>query len=1032
MKPARILLLVIAFPASLIVLSNRPQESHNSKITPKSPPLTMATSETTSQAAKARLVNAYGKLPLSFEVNQGQTDRRVKFLSRGHGYTLFLTPTEAVLALSKSHGQAEPKDPIKARVFEREKIITTALRIKLVGGNPHARLAGMEELPGRSNYFIGNDPKKWRTNVPSYAKVRYRNVYAGVDVVYYGNQRQLEHDFIVAPGADPRAITMAIAGAKKVSIDAQGELVLTSAGGEVHLRKPVIYQRAGGVQYEIAGGYKLKRENRVGFELGEYDVRLPLVIDPVLAYSTYLGGSDVDRASGIAVDSAGNAYVTGQTVSTNFPTTPGGFQTSLTPGGFFDGFVTKVNSTGTVLLYSTYFGGSGQDEPNGIAVDSAGNAYMTGFTGSSNFPTTPGAFQTSFGGGDAFVTKLNSAGTALLYSTYLGPGEVVGFGIAVDSAGSAYVTGHTNSPNFPTTSGAFQTSLAGPESTFVTKLNSTGTALLYSTYLGGVGAQGNDAGQGIAVDTLGNAYVVGSTSSPNFPITPGAFQTSFSGGFSDAFVTELNSTGTALVYSTYLGGNAVDFGFGIAVDSAGNAYVTGSTDSSNFPTTPGAFQACCGGGFNAFVTKLNSTGTALLYSTYLFGSGPGAVNPRGISVDSAGDAYVVGFTSLTTFPRTPDAMQITYGGGFADAFVTKLNPTGTALLYSTYLGGSGGDEALGIAVDSAGNAYVAGFTTSTDFPATPGALQTTYGGGIQDAFLAKISFNLPPVAVVIGAPSGPVECANHSGALVTLDGSASHDPDGDTLTFAWTEDSNPVGGNTPTLTVTVPLGTHTFALTVTDPGGLSNTATTQVTAQDTTPPTLMLSTANITVTLPTASASGASVSLAGIASAMDVCDPNPAITNNAPSLFPIGLTTVTFTATDHSGNSAQKTMKVNVVYNFTGYFTPLLNAGSALFKSGRTVPVKFQLTPADGSFVTNAIANIQVFQVLNTPTGTVDETVNTLASGSSDTGTLFKYDYSSNQYIYNLSTANYASGTYLLRTTLNDGTTHDVQFSIKW
>ena len=710
--------------------------------------------------AQARILDSYGKLPLSFEVNHGQTDVRVKFLSRTSGYTLFLTGDEAVLALS---GKTASPDKAKvAGVAHNLHSVPAApkaggvLRMKLRNANPEAKVTGVNELAGTSNYFIGNDPAKWRTNVPTYAKVKYEEIYSGIDLVYYGNQRQLEYDFVVAPGADPSRIKFDVHGAKRIRRDAQGDLVLTMGEGEIRWHKPTVYQEKDGVRQLVAARYAITDKNRVGFAVAEYDSGRALYIDPLI-YSTYLGGSGRDVGFGVAVDSAGNAYVTGVTASTNFPITPGAFQTTSTGE---DAFVTKLNSTGSALVYSTYLGGSGLNSGGPIAVDSAGNAYVAGITDSTDFPITPGAFQTVCNqcagvNWDGFVTKLNPSGSALVYSTYLGGSGVDQInGIAVDGSGDAYVAGVTSSTNFPTTPGAFQPNCAGvcnidnPDA-FVTELNSTGSALVYSTYLGG---SGEDSGTGIAVDSAGDAYVNGFTCSTDFPVTPGAFQTTYNssscvnlGG--NAFVTKLNSTGSALVYSTYLGGSGEDSGTGIAVDSAGDAYVTGSTTSTNFPTM-NPLQPANGGGYDAFVIKLNSTGSALVYSTYLGGSG--SDSGTGIAVDSAGNAYVTGGTSSTNFP-TFDPLQPANGGG-GDAFVSKLNPSGSALVYSTYLGGSGGDNGFGIAVDSAGNAYVTGITESTDFP-TMNPFQPTYGGGnsggIGDAFVSKIA---KPSAVVSLAP----------------------------------------------------------------------------------------------------------------------------------------------------------------------------------------------------------------------------------------------------------------------------------------
>ncbi len=628
-------------------------------------PITSAKSD--AAAGRVQVSEAYGKVPLSFEANRGQTDEQVKFLARGSRSTLFLTSSEAVLVFATREQPAQGRlHRARLRRAEDGQVTQTVLRMNLVGASPKPRLVGMEELPGKANYFIGNDPGKWRTNVPTFAKVHYENLYPGIDLIYYGNQGQLEYDLVVRPGADPKEITLGFQGAEKLKLDNQGDLLLHTATGTIRQRKPFIYQEIDGARREIAGGYLLKGAHRLGFQIAAYDRSRPLVIDPALFYSTYLGGSDNDVGLGIAVDSSGNAYVTGYTISTDFPTTAGAFQPSSPAPLTVHAFVTKLDPTGSALVYSTYLGGSVGDEGLGIAVDTLGNAYVTGITSSLDFPTTAGAFETTNVGGAAFVTKLDPSGSALVYSTYLGgSGDEVGRGIAVDTSGNAYVTGATFSTDFPTTAGALQrTSGGGPagcgSSTwdgFVTKLDPTGSALVYSTYLGGSDVE---EGIGIALDALGNAYVTGETFSSNFPTTAGALQTSYGGGNGDAFVTKLNPTGSALGYSTYLGGGESDVAFGIAVDASGNAYVAGRTASANFPTTAGTFQP-------------------------------------------------------------------TFAGGTTDAFVAKLDATGSALVYSTYLGGSDDDEGLAIAIDAlpSPNAYVTGLTVSTDFPTTAGAFQPT-------------------------------------------------------------------------------------------------------------------------------------------------------------------------------------------------------------------------------------------------------------------------------------------------------------------
>jgi hypothetical protein len=446
----------------------------------------------------------------ALEANQGQTDTQVNFLARGPGYALFLTPSEAVLGLQKpAAAGASPGAAAPAPGGD-------VLRMQLVGAAATPQVVGLDQLPGTSNYFLGNDPAQWHTDIPNYARVEYQGVYPGVDLAYYGNQRQLEYDFVVAPGATPGVVRLSFQGTEGMALDAQGDLVLHTVGGDVVEHAPVLYQESGGVRQPVWGRYVLEGGGQVGFAVGAYDASRPLVIDPVLSYSTYLGGTGLDNGSGIAVNSSGNAYVTGYTTSTDFPTTAGAFQT--TSPADYNAFVARLNATGTGLVYSTYLGGSGLDQSFAIAVNSSGEAYVTGETESTDFPTTPGAFQTTSRGGvggDAFVSKLNATGTALVYSTYLGgSGSEVGYGIAVDSSGDAYVTGYTDSSDFPITPGAFQTTSAGGPDVFVAKLNGSGTGLVYSTYLGG---SGNDQGFGIAVDSAGNAYVTGAASSTDFP-----------------------------------------------------------------------------------------------------------------------------------------------------------------------------------------------------------------------------------------------------------------------------------------------------------------------------------------------------------------------------------------------------------------------------------------------------------------------------------------------------------------------------------
>jgi hypothetical protein len=688
---------------------------------------------------------SYGKLPLSFEANEGQQDQAVKFLSRGSGYNLFLTNHEAVLVLTKSEkpAPAAAKKATHAALTQKKpKRQSSVLRTQLVAANPAAKVTGEEELAGKINYLIGKDPSKWRTGVSTYAKVRYEQVYPGIDLVYYGNQRQLEYDFVVGAGADPARIRLKLAGARKMYVDGQGQLMVQTAGGGVRWNRPEIYQEVDGQHRSVQGKYVLGAGHELGFAVAAYDMAKPLIIDPTLVYSTYLGGSASDEDGGIAVDSSGNAYIAGCTQSSDFPTTAGAFQTTY--GGGEDIFVTEINPTGSGLVYSTYIGGSAGDEGKAIAVDTSGNAYVTGMTFSDDFPTTPGAFQPTtpyFHSYHAFVTALNPTGAGL-YSTYLG-GDYLDFaaGIAVDTSGHAYVIGTTGSTDFPTTVGAFQRTYGGGNyDAFLTVFNSTGTGLIYSTYLGG---SGYEEGEGIAVDTSGHAYITGITDSSDFATTAGALQTTYISLYANVFVAEFNPTGSDLVFSTYLGAGTYAEGKCIALDTSGNAYVSGLAES-GFPVTAGAFQTTFSGGcYDAFITELNPTGSGLLYSTYLGGIDLDQV--RGIAVDTSGNAYVSGFTRSSDFPITEGAFQTILGG--EDAFVTEINPSGTGLVYSTFLGGSSSDQGFGMAVDTSGNFYVTGFAQSSDFPTTAGAFQTTIGGPVS-AFVAKFSTGSTPPLVL--------------------------------------------------------------------------------------------------------------------------------------------------------------------------------------------------------------------------------------------------------------------------------------------
>jgi hypothetical protein len=668
---------------------------------------------------------SYWRLPLRFEANQGQTDSRVKFVSRGLGYNLFLTQEEAVFSLESGEALLF-KGNSQSRSHSQTNRRTTVFSIQFMGSNSSVQPKGVEELPIKTSYLIGNDPLNWRRDIPTYAKVEAKELYSDIDLLYYGKQRQLEFDFVVRPGGDYKSIRMKFKNVHELRKDSEGNLALSVDGGKVLLEKPIIYQLVSGKKHHIPGCYVLQTKKMVGFQVASYDPKIPLVIDPVLNYSTYLGGSSDDFGNGIAVDTFGNAYIIGSTSSNDYP------MENPIQGGrvdLNDVFISKFNSDGSSLVYSTYLGGDSEDFGNDIALDSSGNAYITGSTQSTDFPTTGSAFQTSPSSLiDAFVAKINSDGSSLVYSTYLGGagGDDRGNGIAIDSSGDAYVTGLTQSSSFPTQD-PLQPVRGSAQDAFITKLNSDGSALVYSTYLGG---DNNDFGNDIAVDSSNNVYVVGTTLSNNFPrqdpLQP------VRGSIQDAFITKLNSDGSALVYSTYLGGNSDDFGNGIAVDSLGNSYVTGATQSTDFPTQD-PLQTTLLSIQDAFVTKLNADGSALIYSTYLGGDDIDLGND--IAVDTSGNAYITGTTQSNDFP-TEDAFQ-SARSSLRDAFVGKINPSGEAILYSTYIGGASDDLSNSIAMDTAGNAYIAGTTASVDFPVTTGAFEETQQGA-QDAFVSKL------------------------------------------------------------------------------------------------------------------------------------------------------------------------------------------------------------------------------------------------------------------------------------------------------
>lgn len=727
-----------------------------------------AQSRALSPEQRARVHAQLEALPLAFEANQGQLDPQVKYMARGNGYTVFLTPKDTVFAVrSSSHASpasAQGKFAGSARKTVRgaDQETTSAVFMKLVGANPQPQIVAGRELPGYTNYYIGNDRSKWQTGVKQYAGVSYRDIYPGVNMAFHGQQRQLEFDFIVAPGAKSDSIAMGFTGEKKLATDNSGNLILSAGAGDVVLHKPVAYQERDGKRELVDVGFQVKNRHEVAFALGGYDHSRELVIDPSLSYAMFLGGSAEDEAFSIAVDGSGNAYVAGQTASPNFPSHSGTVSTS----GGFDAFVTRIGA-GPAPDFTTLIGGSGTEVALSVAVNSTG-VYVVGNTSSTTFASTTNIGPR--GGQDVFVAKLNSSTGAASYLTRIGgTGTDSGNGIAVDASGNAYIGGETTSSDFPAVN-PIQSANNSGDTGWVAELNAAGTALTYSTYLGG---STGDLVTGIALDSSNNAYVTGITVSVDFPVTTGAFQTTQNGG-DDAFVTEVKSDGSALVYSTLLGGSGSDDALGIAVDAAGEAYVTGNTNSADFPTANAA-QASNGGGNDVFVTKFSSDGSGLMFSTYYGGTLD--ETGTGIALDSFGDAYVTGRTASSNLSVPGSPFQGSLSGS-SDAFILELSNTGFAV-YASFLGGTGnensiqGNPALGavgaVAVDSSSNAYLAGATNSTTgFPVTSAfTCCGANGGGLADGFVAKVG-SAPADFSVAASPATISTTSGQTTAAITV------------------------------------------------------------------------------------------------------------------------------------------------------------------------------------------------------------------------------------------------------------------------
>ncbi|OGL47626.1 MAG: hypothetical protein A2161_11625 [Candidatus Schekmanbacteria bacterium RBG_13_48_7] len=738
-----------------------------------------------------RSILAYGDIPLYFIPNKGQVDSRIKYYAFTPKYTIWITGSELVFDAAARRQENPEKYNREICVLEFENL------------NSACEILPDQMTGHRVNFLIGQDESRWQTDILTSRAVLYTNLYDSVDLKIYGNEKQIEYDFIVKPGGNVENIGFNYSNVKSTTIDSMGNLVITTNTSQLMHRKPRCYQVINGDIREIDGKYLLKRNNEYGFSVSDYNKSYPLVIDPiVLAYSTYIGGANVDISNAVDVDSSKSAYITGRTFGTDF-SLQNPFQPTYA-NDMGDGFVSKFNAAGTALVYSTYLGGDGSDICNGIAVDSSGNAIITGTTDSTDFPLKSPFQGVLNGDKDVFVTKLNAAGNNLLYSTYFG-GLMIDDGqdIDVDSSGNAYITGTTSSNNFPTRTAYQGSFIAAVGMVFLAKFNSTGTPV-YSTYFGGTVY---DSGYGVAVDSSGNAYITGTANSNNFP-TFHAYQLSRVRR-SEAFVTKFNSAGSGLLYSTYLGGSMADMGIGIAVDNLNNCYITGSTKSVDFPVKT-AYQPVAAGNDEGFISGFNASGD-LIYSTYYGGTG----NDQGMNLttDSLGNLFITGFTDSSDFPVI-DAYQATYGGG-TDAFIVKVSAGTFGLLYSTFLGGSGEEKGYGVAVDGTGDVYITGKTASSNFP-VHSAFQATFGN-VEDGFLTKLTLAGPTPTITPTPTMTPPPTSTFTGTpTITPTMTATLIPSiTPTLTSTSTSSPTMTGTTIPTNTMTgTPTRTATFTPTL--------------------------------------------------------------------------------------------------------------------------------------------------------------------------------------------------------------------------
>jgi hypothetical protein len=767
--------------------------------------------------------SSFASLPVEFEENQGQHDPAIRYLARARGYQMYLTSDGPVIVFSRS----KPSDDVKR----------SAIQMRFGGANETPELVGQERSEHKTNYFVGDHPSDYRTDIPNYARVLYRQVYPGIDVAFYGRNGAVEYDLLLRPGADPGRIEMDFAGAEKLELDASGDLLIHTGAGVLTQHRPAVFQERDGAREAVAADYRVVDGNKVRLQVASYDPGRTLTVDPILSYSTYIGSFNGGSSDlrGVAVDPAGNAYVVGTTAATDWPVASA-YQSSR--AGANDIVVAKINPQGTGLVYSTYLGGrNSNSSANAISIDASGNAYIAGTTTSNSYPTTKNVFSGAINGGGAVVTKLNAAGNGLVFSTYLKNAGGTPYGVASDSSGNVVVAGTTRSGTLTTTSGALQTTTGATTTGFISKLSPTGSALVFSTYLGG---SVNDNVNGLALDPSGNIYVTGDTASNNFPVTAGAFQSTTPGPH-PAFVAKINPTGTTMLYGTFLGGNSFDMGLAIAVDAGGRAFVTGNTESVDFPIRNGRGWGVSNPNFSvSFISVLNADGAGLYWST-LFG-GNGCLTSTvtsctyygwmdrgmGIAVDSSGtNVYAVGFLSSIEGVNLYDPIQSVLNGS-SDAFVVHLQqdaltPNLFNTRYATRLGGTSGDVANAVAIDGQGNVYVVGGNNagsangglSGDFPTTKGAYRVSWTQG-PETFVFKLSTLNSPVTLAGDCPATPGDPARlRASTALNATGNVTFKDTSTTLATV------PIAAGVAAWSGSLPAGVHAFTATRSSDGAVS-------------------------------------------------------------------------------------------------------------------------------------------------------------------------------------------------------------------